>query len=172
MTTPDAKTRRLDALAQDIAPARDLWPAIAAQIETPAARAPARSSRRFASWLPWAVTAGLAFVASGAWWVQRHGVARQDPELAALEAADPALANERRRLAAEIPALLEELPFEARFGATQSLDAVRGARTRIVAALKRDANDPELREWLLDIQQQEVRVMRAIANAGTQTRLL
>ncbi len=172
MTTPH-ETRRLDELAQEIAPARDLWPAIAAQIEADAApakaRAAARARRSFAPWLPWAVTAGLALVGTGLWWSQRSGSAL-DPLLAGI--GDPALETERQRLAAEVPGLLDALPVEARFGATQSLDAVRSARSQIVAALRRDANDPALREWLRDNQQQEVRVMQAIVDVGTQTRML
>lgn len=179
MTIP-RETRRLDELAQDIAPARDLWPSIASQIQAAEAglatsrgksAAPLRdrANRLRAPWFPWAVTAGLAFVATGVWWSQHAGDA-VEPELAAI--GDPATEIERQRLAAQLPGVLEALPVEARFGATQSLDAVRSARSQIVAALRRDGDDPALREWLRDNQQQEVRVLRAIVDVGNQTRVL
>ena len=181
--TTTRETRRLDELTRDIAPAHDLWPAIARKIEAegqldaPRGATPARRRRGRPSmpwlpwlpWLPWAVTAGLAFIATGVWWSQRGGEAIE-PELAAI--GDPAIETERRRLAAEVPGVLDALPADARFGATQSLDAVRSARSQIVAALRRDGEDPALREWLRDNQQQEVRVLRAIVDVGTQTRAL
>jgi hypothetical protein len=162
--TLSRKTRRLDELPQEAAPGRDLWLAIAAQI----APAQSRPKRRLgvAPWLAWAVTAGLAVVATGTWWMQR------DPGVAALTAGDPALKQERERLAAELPAMLDALPFADRFGAQQSLRAVRSAQSQILAALRKDAADPELLEWLRDNQQQEVRVMRSIASAGALTRSL
>lgn len=159
MNTP-RETRRLDELAQDIAPARDLWPSIAREIRPGRTRAP---------WMPWALAAGLAFVASGLWWSQRGGDATP-PELAAI--GDPVIEAERQRLAGELSGVLDALPVDARFGAKQSLDAVRSARSQIVAALRRDGDDPALHEWLRDNQQQEVRVLRAIVDAGNRTRTL
>jgi len=160
MKTPDT-VRRLDELPRDIAPARDLWPSIAVRIEAEAA--PARPRRRaLPVWLPWSITAGLALFASGAWWMTRPGDHGVDAEYR----------SERNRLAAQLPAVLDTLPAEARIGASQSLDAVRDAREKVLAELKRSGDDPVLREWLADTQQQEVRVMQAIVEAGARGRVL
>jgi len=133
---------KLDDLPRDIPPARDLWPSIAERIQ--GAAEPVRPRRRWGTWLPWAVTAALALFVSGAWWVHRPG--GRDP--------------------------LASLPLEARLGATQSLDAVRDAREQVLAELARNGDDPALREWLADLQQQEARVTQAIADAGERARAL
>lgn len=147
MKEPDT-ARGLAELPRDIPPAHDLWPSILAQIAPPAATAkPLR--RPLASWLPWAVTAGLAVVVSGTWWMHRNTSEDQD-----------------------LLAALGALPIDARLGAKQSLDAVRNAREQIADELKRNGDDPALRQWLADTQQQEILVRQAIVDAGARSRAL
>jgi hypothetical protein len=87
------------------------------------------------------------------WWMRQPG-----------NGADP--------LAAQVAAGLDALPLEARFGASQSLGALRSARQKIAAELKRDPEDPALREWLADTQAEEARVRQSIVEAGARVRTL
>ncbi|HVF34726.1 MAG TPA: hypothetical protein VND91_05330 [Candidatus Saccharimonadia bacterium] len=61
--------RRLQALKTERQPERDLWPAIAAQLQTPSWR-PARAPRRVM--LPWAAAASVALAVVAGVWLASH----------------------------------------------------------------------------------------------------
>jgi hypothetical protein len=170
------RVRSLTDLPQDVAPARDLWPAIAAAIESDRAAAqPARRTGfgiRFAAGL----AASVGLVAIGVWVGARLPA---DPPAATAEltnvsapaaiaaafAANPQLAAERTRLLGEAERKLAELPAADRERVAASLAAIRRSMTEIEAALGREPTNTLLQELLVTTTQDELRVLSALAEA-------
>lgn len=173
------RVQRLDQLPQDIEPTHDLWPSIAERISNGRSRSTTARLRfkRFvtAECAPWAVTAGIVFlvaIATSIWLTSERGGVIAPPQLQAAVPVDPVFVHERETLAATLPSALAALPLQARIGATSSLATVRTAQKRVLAALAKDGRNPELHEWLRDLQQQELQVMESIASAGEHARML
>jgi hypothetical protein len=151
---PEPRINRVDELPRDIAPSRDLWPNIAARIESEGRQA--RRSRKpgagwlaagWSTWIGWVALAAVAAVGWGLYW-QRPVPA--DPNAA----------------------LLAALPPDARLAAEASLAEIRDSRARIMAAIERDRGDPQLQEMLVNNLHEEARVMRQIEDAGQLSKVM
>jgi hypothetical protein len=168
--------RAIADLPRDIAPARDLWPGIAAQIG-------ATNGQRPRAWrVPtpaWAFAAAVACVAVGVW----IGRASSPPRamLAANEAPAasatrvqavgyaPGARFERTReaLLREVGERLAGLPPATRARVEASLATVQRARDEIGAALGRDPGNALLQEMLVNSYQDEMRVLTTVREIGT-----
>lgn len=136
---------QLRALRQDAAPARDLWPAIAARIAEPVpAAVPAPPRRRYA--LPLALAASLLLAAGLAWQVPPPAppASQAAPEALARREAE-ALALQYRGALEELSALPQAQLAEAYSPALRELDS--SARD-ILRALERDPDSRLLLQQL------------------------
>ncbi len=170
--TPSDSSRRIDRvsqLPQEIAPTRDLWPAIAAQLgnaeSAPAAPAP---RRRVGSW-SLGIAAGVALLAVG------FLIGRQPPD-AVSPAAQPVMAvnfapgadyeKARAALMAELPAKLDALSPESRRQVLASLETLRRSLDEIRQALGQDPANLLLQSMLVNTYQEEMRVLTTVNEAG------
>ena len=177
------RVNRVDELARDVPPARDLWPAIAQAIEAEKA-APAQSqdlARRRTWWPAPAVAAALAFVALGVL------IGRQmTPEVIVTTAATQNLpANDggamptayqrdaryrqvRESLLVDVQKRLETMPAAEREKVAASLATLRRSIAEIEAALGRDPANALLQELLVNSCQEEMRALTAVRDSGSQ----
>jgi hypothetical protein len=177
----DRQVKRIDELARDIPPARDLWPAIAAAIEAdrressaPAQGAPRRSAWRYAS----SMAAAVALVAVGIWIGARivppggGPVAANGPQGAdvlpvALQR-DAEYRKTRAQLVTEVEARLATMPQAEREKVGASLATLRRSISEIEAALGRDPANALLQELLVSSCQEEMRALTVVRDSGNQ----
>ena len=161
--------RSLRELPRGIAPQRDLWPAIAAQIVPPR-----RSERR----LVWRFAAGIAAVVAligvGTW----LGRASVDPAagnvpMARAAAAGQTLAavsyapdaryfSERTALLQDLDARIASLPPASQAKVVSSLATIRSALRDIETALGKDPANSLLHELLVNTYQEEMQLLATI----------
>lgn len=180
---PDRLDEALAQLPRGLEPGRDLWPAIASQLEPRGDRrgAPARTTAR-RPWV-WAAAAAVLLVAASslltATLMQQEAAttARVVTPPAAAPVVVPAvtgsvtaafgpghrvgpayLAN-RRVLARELEERLAHLPPEGREQLAKNLAELRRASAEINAALELHPGDPLLEELLFNIYQDEISVL-------------
>ena len=160
--------RALAGLPREIEPARDLWPAIAAQLE------PRRGQR----WLPLAAAAVLLVAASSL--ITAHVVRRNATPVATVapaapepgdvrpasfgpgHALDPEYAAARQQLAAMLAARMDRLPSSARQKVADNLAELHRAADEINAALALQPGDALLEELLLNTYQDELAVLASV----------
>lgn len=177
---------RIDELARDLPPSRDLWPAIqagiaAASVEDQAARS-APPARRRAAWLPVAgLAAGVALLAVGVL-IGRSMAPDTGALLASTPAADSAAApgllpaalrdaeyrRQRDALVAEVQVRLREMPEAEREKVAASLNTLQRSIREIEAALGRDPANALLQELLVSSCQEEMRALTAVRDTGRQ----
>lgn len=174
--------RRVGRLPGRVAPARDLWPAIAARIAAGAAVESGASARpgRTGAWpgAAAALAAIVAMLAIGLWIArkddaapriaQSRGVPASLPAPAALPVGfdlDPAYARERETQLARVAERLERLPPESQQRVAASLATLRRSIEDIRQALGTDPGNALLQELLLNTYQDEMRVVTAVAEA-------
>ena len=176
------RVNRLDELARDIAPARDLWPAIAAVIETERGFA-VQSAPRRSRWLPVAgMAAALALVTIGVF-IGRAIAPPGGPQqttIASSPAGQPASgvipaalrdANYRKQrdaLLVEVNTQLKAMPAAEREKVAASLATLRRSIGEIEAALGRDPANALLQELLVSSCQEEMRALTAVRDSGSQ----
>jgi hypothetical protein len=173
-------------LPQAIAPARDLWPQIEAEINAPStgAAAPGTAGGRravFTRRRPWlAAAAMVGCVAIGVWIgraglpgsapVTAHRGAAPAPESGAvLDAAyvsDPRYQREHAALMKSLQAQLATLPAPTRAKVMESLATIGHARRELEEALGRDPSNALLQELLVDTYQDEMRVLTDVREAS------
>jgi len=175
--------KRIDELARDIAPARDLWPGISAAIEADKAltSAPARQAGgRRAFWMPAAgLAASVALVALGVFIGRIIGTQPPTGTVAqnsTVQATDPAMikANlrhaeyqkQRDTLLREVKAKLETMPPADRAKVSASLDTLQKSIKDIEAALGRDPANALLQELFVSSCQEEMRALTAVRDSG------
>jgi hypothetical protein len=170
-------------LSQSVAPGRDLWPQIEAQLGVPAsagARAAAGRRAAFAP-RPWlAAAAMVACVAVGVW-IGRAGLSGPHapatattgtggPETPAmLDAAyvsDPRYQREHAALMKSLQAQLATLPAPTRAKVMASLATIGHARQDLEQALGRDPSNALLQELLVNTYQDEMRVLTDVREAS------
>ena len=175
------RIKRIDELARDIPPARDLWPAIAAAIEADrAAGAPVQKpTTRRSFWMPAAgLAASVLLVAIGVF----IGKITSDPgkELTAgkppgIETPgvmpahylrDAEYRKQRDALLQEAQARIQHMPPAERAKVSASLDTLRQSITEIEAALGRDPANALLQELLVSSCQEEMRALTAVRDSG------
>jgi hypothetical protein len=178
---------RIDELARDIPPPRDLWPGISAAIATDAAAnepgASAVGQRRRAVWLPAAgLAAGAVLVAIGVLIGRSFA-----PDTAAVvatttqPAAGPAgsmlrpaalrdaeYRKQRDQLLVEVQARLQAMPEPEREKISASIKTLQRSIQEIEAALGRDPANALLQELLVSSCQEEMRALTAVRDTGRQ----
>jgi anti-sigma factor RsiW len=160
------------------APAADLWPGIAAQIEasrTVAFPTPARLGRRWGWPARMAAAIGLmAIGAGGAWWALGTPGVDRSPEVASLRASrDPNLmflAGQAYHAAvADLQRTLEEgrdrLAPETMATIERSLTIIDQAIAEAEAALAADPASPDLPNWIAANQWRKLDLLRRAAQA-------
>jgi hypothetical protein len=172
------RVNRIDELAQDVPPPRDLWPAIAQAIEADRIAAlPVRTPRR-SVWMPAAgMAAAVMLVAMGV----LIGVNLNTPGanmLAGTQSGDPSMipaalrdANyrkERNTLLTEVDLRLQAMPEAERVKVAASLATLRRSIGEIEAALGRDPANALLQELLVSSCQEEMRALTAVRDTGSQ----
>jgi hypothetical protein len=175
--------KRIDELAQNVPPPRDLWPAIAAAIEgEKGAVAPvAAGARRLAGWRPVsAMAASLVLVALGVWIGLQ--VAPREQQVADVRPASGTDANripaslqrdekyrqQRDELLVEVQNRLKTMPAAERDKVAASLATLRRSIGEIEAALGRDPANALLQELLVSSCQEEMRALTSVRDAGSQ----
>jgi hypothetical protein len=176
------KITSLRDLPQDVAPPRDLWPQIAAQI-TPSAQAATASARRMVRlrWL--AAAAAMGCLAVGMW-IDRSllplnpkaeggaptASTRVTPGApAGLDVAyvsDPRYQRQRAVLLASLQAQLNSLPPTTRTKVLASLDTIGKAKQDLESALGKDPGNALLQELLVNTYQDEMRVLTDVRSAS------
>ncbi|MGH8136814.1 MAG: hypothetical protein ACREVV_01285 [Steroidobacteraceae bacterium] len=179
----DRKISSLRELAQDIAPARDLWPGIEARLtaEPRVASAGASPPRRVATLRLMGAAAVIAALAVGIW-IGRNvtsfpgkpagngmtaGVTANEP--AALPAAylmDEKYMRQRAVLEKSLEEKVAALPPESRAKVMSSLATIHDSMRDLEAALGRDPSNALLQELLVNTYQDEMRVLTAVHEAG------
>jgi hypothetical protein len=176
----ERRVKRIDELARDIPPARDLWPAIAAAIEAdrgasaPPQAAPRRAAWRYAS----SIAAAVALVALGIWIGARVVPPGGGPTVAnerqgtdvlpvALQR-DAEYRKTRAQLVSEVEARLATMPQAEREKVGASLATLRRSISEIEAALGRDPANALLQELLVSSCQEEMRALTVVRDSGNQ----
>ncbi len=164
-------------LATEIAPERDLWPDIEAEIRRPAPRAG----------VPWYAQAAAVVALVGissfiTYTVMDTGepagsgvpvmATTFDAEFASFgqELMLPvSFENERSGLAAELDMALDGLSPEVRAEVEENLAVIQSAVDEISAALESEPNNPLLQEMLADAYRKELSVMRHVSGVARST---
>lgn len=159
--------RALGELPQELPPARDLWPGIAAAIaSTPTPKPIPGASRRPAAWTSaLALAATIACVAAGIW-IGRASAPSTPGGTAAAFTPDARFGAERQALMVQAGLGLARLPTEDRRKVEASLATIRGAIADIRLALGEDPGNRLLQEMLVNTYQDEIRVLTAAQEAG------
>jgi hypothetical protein len=176
----ERRVNRIDELARDIPPARDLWPAISAAIEadriesTSVQAAPRRSSWRYAS----SMAAAVALVAVGVWIGARivpqgtqSVAATGTPANGAMPVAlqrDAEFRKSRADLITEVNARLQTMPQAEREKVGASLATLRRSIGEIEAELGRDPANALLQDLLVSSCQEEMRALTVVRDSGNQ----
>jgi hypothetical protein len=174
-------------LPQSIAPRRDLWPQIEAEIGAPRVGAPAGTASgrravltRFARHRQWLAAAAMVSCVAIGVWIGRTGLPGPAPATsrsatpvplsgAMLDAAyvsDPRYQREHAALMKSLQAQLATLPAPTRAKVTESLATIEHARQDLEQALGRDPSNALLQELLVNTYQDEMRVLTDVHEAS------
>jgi len=172
------RVNRIDQLAQNVPPARDLWPAIssaiAADIESAVNSAPRR-----ARWMPAVgMAAAVALVTLGVF-IGRISTPTPDTvagttpaqgEASLMPAAlrDANYRKQRDALLVEVDSRLKAMPAADREKVAASLATLRRSIGEIQAELGRDPANALLQELLVSSCQEEMRALTAVRDSGSQ----
>ena len=179
------RVTRIDELARDIPPARDLWPGISAAIEAERiAGAPAQpQARRRSFWMPAAgLAASVLLVAVGVFIGKattqpgqpvtagndRPGVETgvETGVLPAHYQRDAEYSKQRKELLQEVNARLQTMPPAERAKVSASLETLRKSIDEIEAALGHDPANALLQELLVSSCQEEMRALTVVRDSG------
>jgi len=183
MTT--RKVKRLDELAQNVPPPRDLWPAIAQAIEAHEQEKAAvvtesqvPGKRRRTWWMPAAgMAAAMALVAIGVLIGQNFGGGTRyvagtqqagDPAVIPAALRDANYRKQRDALLLEVNNRLQTMPEVERQKVAGSLATLRRSIGEIEAALGKDPANALLQELLVNSCQEEMRALTAVRDSGNQ----
>jgi len=155
--TPDSQLDALLArLGRDVAPTKDLWPAIEAQA----------SVQQFRQRRPWQLAAGIAAVTLLATFAV-HVWQRPAPMVAGPVLPDESYLRASAQLEQSYRAQLDQLPPDTRMQVGHDLDVIRNARADIRRALASDPGSPLLNELMATTWQQEMDLYRDVAANAT-----
>ena len=177
------RVKRLDELARDSPPARDLWPAISAALQADLAMKAVPDSRRRSGWLPaMGLAASVALVALGVLIginMKPDGAAPgptttagtsqpTNPDLVPAAVRYAEYQKQREQLWTEVQARLEAMPPAERDKVRASLATLKQSITEIETALGRDPANALLQELLVNSRQEEMRALTVVRNSGRQ----
>ena len=174
------RVNRIDELAQNVPPSRDLWPAISAAIEADRAASAAPQAAFVRSrWLPAAgMAAAVALVTLGVFigrsmtplpeTVAGTPVVRGATDLMPAALRDADYRKQRDALLLEVGNQLKTMPAVERDKVAASLATLRRSIGEIEAALGRDPANALLQELLVSSCQEEMRALTAVRDAGSQ----
>jgi hypothetical protein len=172
MTT--RRVKRIDELARDIPPARDLWPAIAEAIQVDLAMK-AVPTRRRVGWMPaLGLAASVALVAIGVLIGQNIGPKGPGPapieNTGMLKASlrDAEYRKQRDQLWVEVQAKLDTMSPAEREKVGASLATLKRSIQEIETALGRDPANALLQDLLVSSCQEEMRALTAVRDSGHQ----
>jgi hypothetical protein len=180
------KISSLRDLPLDIAPPRDLWQGIEAQLARrstghDAVRGEVESARRFGRAGRMRLVAAAAVIAALAVgiWIGRAvlpvpgrppaGVGPDASNAGVWRAAyvvDSRYTHQRAKLVADLEARLAALPPESRAKVLSSLQAINDSKRALEAELGKDPSNALLQELLVNTYQDEMRVLTAVHEAG------
>ena len=175
------RLKRIDELAKDIPPPRDLWPGIAAAIEAGNAAAvpQVKQPLRRAAWMPAVgLAASMALVAVGVLIGRNLGTQQPAGTVAAnpMQNANPAVIpaalrdaeyrKQRDALLVEAQGKLKTMPPAERDKVAASLATLQRSITEIEAALGRDPANALLQELLVNSCQEQMRALTAVRDSG------
>ncbi len=177
MTT--RRVKRIDELARDIPPARDLWPAIAQAIQVDLSMK-AVPARRRVGWMPaLGLAASVALVAVGVL-IGRHVGTQGTDQLATntqpggdtgmvkASLRDAEYRKQRDQLLVEVQARLDTMSPAEREKVGASLATLKRSIQEIEAALGRDPANALLQDLLVSSCQEEMRALTAVRDSGHQ----
>jgi len=176
------RVNRIDELARDVPPGRDLWPAIAAAIEADRAGtgAPRFTERARSRWLPAVGMAAAAALVTLGVFIGRviappsqetfAGATTLQGEAVLMPAAlrDANYRKQRDALLLEVDDRLKSMPAADREKVAASLATLRRSIGDIEAALGRDPANALLQELLVSSCQEEMRALTTVRDAGSQ----
>jgi hypothetical protein len=180
MTT--RRVKRVDELARDIPPARDLWPAIAEAIQVDLSMKAVPGTRRRVGWMPAVgLAASVALVALGVVIGMHFGeekglVAGNPPKTTAAPEArlipaalrDAEYRKQRDQLWVEVQAKLDTMSPAERQKVGASLATLKRSIQEIETALGRDPANALLQDLLVSSCQEEMRALTAVRDSGHQ----
>lgn len=178
MTT--RRVKRIDELARDIPPARDLWPAIAEAIQVDLSMK-AVPARRRVGWMPaLGLAASVALVALGVvigmQFAHKNEIVAGDPARAAANDAgmvkaslrDAEYRKQRDQLLVEVQARLDTMSPAEREKVGASLATLKRSIQEIETALGHDPANALLQDLLVSSCQEEMRALTAVRDSGHQ----
>ncbi|WP_028108700.1 hypothetical protein [Ferrimonas futtsuensis] len=150
-------SRQLDSLLQEldteVAPSRDLWPAIEKGLDRSPLPAPSRPS-----WLPWALAASLLITTLGGFFGGR--LSSPDPQAPLLDVLTQIQQQHdarRQRLVTRLtPAMVQTGTTPGELASTEALASIRSAERELFDALKQQPDSSELLQLWLWVQQREL----------------
>ncbi len=177
MTT--RRVKRIDELARDIPPARDLWPAIAQAIQVDLSMK-AVPARRRVGWMPaLGLAASVALVALGVLIGRYVGTQERtswpdnteqagDAGMVKASLRDAEYRKQRDQLLVEVQARLDTMSPAEREKVGASLATLKRSIQEIEAALGRDPANALLQDLLVSSCQEEMRALTAVRDSGHQ----
>ena len=179
---PKRRVTRIDELAKNLPPPRDLWPAISAAIEADRGATTAATIPRRSRWLPAAgMAAAVALVAIGI--LIGQNIAPKTQVIASTDTAptngsaelipastirDANYRKQRDVLLAEVDKRLAAMPPAEREKVAASLLTLRRSISEIEAQLGHDPANALLQELLVNSCQEEMRALTAVRDSGSQ----
>jgi hypothetical protein len=176
------KISSLRELPRDIAPPRDLWQGIAAQIAaTTEVPAPAQRSIRNGRLRVLAAAAVIAALAVGIWigravlpGAPAAGAGSMATNLTGVEPGsfhaayvmDSKYVRQRAELVKDLESRLAALPPQSRAKVVSSLQAISDSKRDLEAELGKDPSNALLQELLVNTYQDEMRVLTAVHEAA------
>jgi hypothetical protein len=175
---PGRRVNRIDELAKNLPPPRDLWPAISAAIDADRVAA-VHSAPRRTRWLPAAgMAAAVALVTVGIFigriitptpqTVASTTATQGSPEIMPAALRDANYRKQRGVLLAEVDKRLAAMPAADRDKVAASLLTLRRSISEIESALGRDPANALLQELLVNSCQEEMRALTAVRDSGSQ----
>jgi hypothetical protein len=176
MTT--RKVKRLDELAQNMPPPRDLWPAIAQAIEAEAESIAPQTSRRRSWWMPAVgMAAAVALVSIGViigtqiesgTTMVAGSTQPGNPHVIDAGMRDANYRQQRDALLTQVNERLQTMPAAEREKVAGSLKTLQRSIGEIEAALGKDPANALLQELLVNSCQEEMRVLTTVRDSGGQ----
>ena len=174
------KISSLRDLPREIAPPRDLWKGIEAEITAPARPVVKAPSHRLRYLAAAAVVAALGLgvwigqsidrtgrVATGTALTADNQAGDEPGAFHAAYVMGPKYINQRAQLVKDLQARMAQLPPDSRAKVLSSLQAINDSKRDLERELGKDPSNALLQELLVNTYQDEMRVLTAVHEAGS-----